>query len=69
MNGGEVIAGARRRARLTQAELARHMNTTSSVVSRWERGHVEPAFTTVMAILAACEVTLSEVMDEPSATC
>jgi transcriptional regulator with XRE-family HTH domain len=50
----ELIRAARRSAGLSQAELARRLETTQSAVSRWERGHDEPRISTLRAILLAC---------------
>jgi transcriptional regulator with XRE-family HTH domain len=49
-----LIRDARRRAGITQAELARRLGTTQSVVSRWERGHDAPRVDTLVEILRAC---------------
>ncbi len=52
-------------AGLTQAELARRLETTTSVLSRWENGQVEPAFAAVIRAVEACELHLVEVLREP----
>lgn len=65
MHGGEVIARARRRAGLTQQELAARVGTTTSVLSRWERGHVDPAYATVDRLVEACGATVRAVLGEP----
>ena len=49
-----MIREARRRAALTQAELARRLGTSQSAVARWERGRQEPAFATVVRAVRAC---------------
>jgi transcriptional regulator with XRE-family HTH domain len=49
-----LIREARRRAGITQAELARRLGTTQSVISRWERGHDAPRVDTLVDILRAC---------------
>jgi transcriptional regulator with XRE-family HTH domain len=49
-----LIRDARRRAGLTQAQLAAALGTTQSVVSRWERGHDAPRVDTLVEILRAC---------------
>lgn len=59
MHGGELIRIARRRAGITQAELARRLPTAQSTVARWESGGQEPAFSVV---LAACRAAGFEVM-------
>lgn len=54
MIGRLLIAEARKRAALTQAELAERMGTHQSVVARWETGRAAPTCeTTVQAIRAA----------------
>ena len=54
MNGGVVIRQARRRARLTQRELARRLHTSQSVVARWEAGTTSPSYSAVSAACRAC---------------
>ena len=53
-NLGELIREARRRAGMSQAELAAKVGTTQSAVSRWERGHETPRADTLVEILRAC---------------
>ncbi len=65
MSGGEVIRRARRMAGLTQAELAQRLETTRSVLSRWENSQVEPGFAAVERAVAACGLTLVGVLSEP----
>jgi len=57
--GGTVIRRARRRAGLTQAELASLLSTSQSLVARWENGAVEPPFETVVRAARACGFDLS----------
>jgi transcriptional regulator with XRE-family HTH domain len=52
--GGDLIKEARKRAGLTQAELAERAGTTQSAVARWERGYVDPGFDTVRRLLRLC---------------
>jgi len=47
MIGGALIAEARKRAGITQAELATRLGTHQSVVARWETGRSRPDFDTV----------------------
>jgi transcriptional regulator with XRE-family HTH domain len=54
MRGGLLISEARRRAGLTQTELAERLGTQQPVVARWETGRAEPAYATVERVLAAC---------------
>jgi transcriptional regulator with XRE-family HTH domain len=65
MTGADVIRRSRGIARLTQADLAVRLNTTPSVLSRWETGHVEPGFATVVRVVEACGLTLADVLREP----
>lgn len=58
MSGGALIREARRRAGLTQAELARRVGTTQSAVARIERGRTDPSLHRVRAIVRACGLDL-----------
>ena len=42
-DAGRIIRAWRRRAGLTQEQLARALSVTFSTVSRWENGHVQPS--------------------------
>lgn len=50
---------ARRRAGLSQAELAARLATTQSVIARWESGATSPSFDTVLRVVRACGLDLS----------
>ena len=54
----EDLAGAilrvRQEAGLSQRQLAQLVGTTQSAVSRWERGHDEPRFRSLVEIFRAC---------------
>jgi transcriptional regulator with XRE-family HTH domain len=65
VTGSEVIRRARGMAGLTQAELARRLETTPSVISRWENSQVEPGFAAVVRAVEACGLTLVNVLQEP----
>jgi transcriptional regulator with XRE-family HTH domain len=54
-----VIYIARRRARLTQRELAWRLSVPQSQVSRWERGAVTPSFDTLQRIVRGCGLELT----------
>lgn len=56
--GADLILEARKRARLSQRELAERAGTTQSSVARWEAGRVEPAFATVVRLLRLCGFVL-----------
>lgn len=58
MQGGWLIREARRRAGLTQTELATRLDTTQSAVARWEARSHEPAFATVARAIRACGLDL-----------
>lgn len=59
MLSADLIYMARRRAGLTQAELARRLGLTQSQLSRWERGKVEPSLETLRRIVRACGLDLT----------
>ena len=54
MHGGDLIREARRRAGLTQQELAGRLGTTQSAIARLERGHTEPSYERVAEATRAC---------------
>ena len=58
MRGGQLIREARRRAQLTQAELAQRTGTTQSAVARWETNRVSPTLETLTEVVGACGLDL-----------
>lgn len=70
----EDIRRLRKRAGLTQAELARRAGVSQSLIARIERGTVDPRLSTLMRILRALEeyiseeLTAKEVMTSPVIT-
>jgi|ERR687897_3629557 transcriptional regulator with XRE-family HTH domain len=58
MNGGQLIREARRRAALTQGELAARVGTTQSAIARVERGVTEPSYGRVDSLVRACGLEL-----------
>ena len=54
MRGGGLIREARRRAGLSQRELAKRMHTSQSVIARWESGATAPSLETVTRAVRAC---------------
>jgi transcriptional regulator with XRE-family HTH domain len=54
MKGGRLIREARRRAWLTQAQLAERLGTKQPVVARWETGERSPTLETVTKAIRAC---------------
>jgi len=58
VRGGTLIREARRRAGLTQRDLAERLGTTQSAIARLERGRTEPAFDHVIRAIRACGLEL-----------
>ena len=54
MHGGQLIREARRRADLTQRELAARAGTTQSAIASVERGVTEPSYSRVDSLVRAC---------------
>jgi transcriptional regulator with XRE-family HTH domain len=54
MRGNHLVREARRRAGLTQAELAERAGTTQSAIARLERGHGSPTMEHITSLLRAC---------------
>jgi transcriptional regulator with XRE-family HTH domain len=50
----DLVHRARAYAGLSQAELAERLGTSQPAVSRWERGHDEPRWSTLVSLLSAC---------------
>lgn len=59
MRGGELVRLARRRAGVSQAQLARRLGTKQPVVARWETGSRSPDYDTVLSAVRACGFDLS----------
>jgi transcriptional regulator with XRE-family HTH domain len=62
--GGDLIREARRRAGLTQAELAAAAGTSQSGIARWESGRTAISLDDVMRLVRLCGLDL-EVMLMP----
>ncbi|MGH8906010.1 MAG: helix-turn-helix domain-containing protein [Egibacteraceae bacterium] len=58
MNAATLISQARKRAGLSQAELARRARTAQPAVSAYEAGAKDPTFSTLQRLLAAAGVEL-----------
>ena len=52
--GGDFIREARRRAGLTQAELASRAGTTQSAIARWESGRTAVSLDDVRRVVRLC---------------
>ena len=53
MTGAALVTEARRRAGLTQAELARRLGSHQSAIARWETGRAAPDFDRVVEAIRA----------------
>ena len=66
MRSATLIQQARRRAGLTQAELAGRVGTTQSAVARWERGASRPTVERLQALVEACGLELQLGLASPN---
>ncbi|MGI8422176.1 MAG: helix-turn-helix domain-containing protein [Gaiellaceae bacterium] len=64
MLSGDLLLEARRRAGLSQAELARRAGKPTSVIGRWERHEVVPSYETLRSLVRACGLELRLGLDE-----
>jgi transcriptional regulator with XRE-family HTH domain len=58
MHGGHLIREARRRAGLTQAELAERISTAQPNVARWESADMSPSVDMLTQVVRACGLDL-----------
>ena len=58
MIANHLIRQARKRAGLTQAELAANAGTTQSAIARWESGGSCPSLETLQRVVEACGLEL-----------
>lgn len=63
MLGGDLVREARRRAGLTQAELAAKAATTQSAIARVEAGRTSPSFDLVLRLVRLCGFRLDVSLD------
>lgn len=63
MNGRSIVREARRRAGITQEELAARVGTTQSSIARLEAGVTSPALARVDALVRACGFSLTIELD------
>jgi len=59
MISAHLLLEARRRAGLSQAQLARRCNKAASAIGRWERGEVEPSLETLRELIEAAGLDLT----------
>lgn len=62
MTTGQLIRAARKRAKMTQAELAEKLGISYVGVSQWENGIRNPKYETMQKIADALEISLSELV-------
>jgi transcriptional regulator with XRE-family HTH domain len=59
MVSGDLLLEARRRAGISQAELARRVGIPRSAIGRWERGEVLPSLERLRELIRACGLELT----------
>lgn len=62
--GNDLVREARRRAGLTQRQLAELAGTTQSAIARLETGRTSPSFETVLALVRHCGFDLDVMLVE-----
>lgn len=62
--GNDLVREARKRARLTQAELAERAGTTQSAIARVETGESSPSFDMVLRLVRLCGMDLDIMLVE-----
>lgn len=63
MYGGDLVREARRRAGLTQRELAARAGTTQSSIARLETAQTNPSFDLVVRLIKLCGFRLDVFLD------
>lgn len=62
--GNDLVREARKRARLTQADLAQRAGTTQSAIARIETGESSPSFDMVLRLVRRCGMDLDIMLVE-----
>ncbi|MFB9315329.1 helix-turn-helix transcriptional regulator [Nocardioides plantarum] len=62
--GNDLVREARKRARLTQRELAELAGTTQSAIARLESGRTRPTFDSVLRMVRLCGMDLDVMLVE-----
>ena len=65
MSGSEIVRRARRRAGISQAELARRLGTKQPVIARWESGRQAPTLESVERAVTAAGLRLDVALEAP----
>ncbi|GAC1327931.1 MAG: hypothetical protein NVSMB13_14650 [Mycobacteriales bacterium] len=63
VTGADLVRQARRRADLTQRELAERAGTTQSAIARLESGRTSPSFDAVLRLIKLCGYRLDVALD------
>lgn len=58
MVAGQLVREARRRAGMSQQDLARLAGVHQPAIARWESGRTEPALATVLRLVTLCGLEL-----------
>ncbi|HEY3241335.1 MAG TPA: helix-turn-helix transcriptional regulator [Acidimicrobiia bacterium] len=58
MTGAQMVREARRRAGLSQHELAKRAGVHQPAIARWESGRTDPSLSTVERLVSACGLEL-----------
>ncbi len=64
---GRNIVSYRKRAAMTQAQLAEKLNYSDKAVSKWERGESMPDVLTLVQIAELFDVTVNDILVDPDA--
>lgn len=64
MTGADLVREARRRAGLSQRELAERAGTAQSAIARLESGRTSPSFDTVLRMVRLCGYRLDVALEE-----
>ncbi len=59
---GRFIAECRKKAQLTQMQLAEKLNITDRAVSKWERGKAMPDSSIMLALCAALNISVNDLL-------
>lgn len=65
MTGAQVVREARRRAGISQQELAKRAGVHQPAIARWESGRADPSMSTVERLVAACGLELRLALAQP----